>query len=111
MNTDLARVLERAYQRLKCISDTPTDFAASYALCLGIIMGGEACGAMSASEVQEERGRIGMLAVIYEASQPPSGDTPGADPANGSSPGGPPRGDPPSQSPDTRPIFRLPPPL
>lgn len=66
MNPDLRHTLDTAYERLRHMDPSPTAFAGNYALCLGIIMGGETCGGMSKEEAALERAHLSMLATMYE---------------------------------------------
>lgn len=67
MQRELRSALETAYARLKDDEATPTTFAGNYALGLGIIVGGQACGGMTDVEAAHERARLAMFAVIFEA--------------------------------------------
>lgn len=66
MHTDLRHALDTAYERMSRPEPSPAAFASSYALCLGMIMGGRTCGGMSKDEVAVERARLSMLATLYE---------------------------------------------
>lgn len=66
MDTELRRVLNVSYDRMSRADDTPAEFAGNYALCLGMILGGHACGGISAQEAAEERARLTMLATLFE---------------------------------------------
>jgi|SRR6476659_6920819 hypothetical protein len=66
MHTDLRYALNSAYERMKFQEPSPAAFAASYALSLGIIMGGETCKGMSVEEAAVERAYVSMLAALYE---------------------------------------------
>jgi hypothetical protein len=66
MHADLRYALDTAYERLKLLEPSPADFASSYALCLGMIMGGRTCGGMSKEEAAQERAHLSMLAALYE---------------------------------------------
>jgi hypothetical protein len=67
MQLELRQALDTSYARLKEPDAPPTSFAGNYALSLGIIVGGQACGGMTEAEAAEERAHIGMLAALYEA--------------------------------------------
>jgi hypothetical protein len=66
MQRALRRALDTSYARLGETDVSPTTFASNYALSLGIIVGGEACGGMTESEAVDERAHLGMLAALYE---------------------------------------------
>jgi hypothetical protein len=66
MHSDLRYALDTAYQQLRQLEPSPADFASSYALCLGMIMGGRTCGGMSKDEAAVERAHLSMLAALYE---------------------------------------------
>jgi hypothetical protein len=66
MQRDLRQALDTAYSRLRDGQAEPTTFATNYALGLGIIVGGQACGGMTEQEAADERAHLGMLAVLYE---------------------------------------------
>jgi hypothetical protein len=66
MQPDLRHVLDTAYERMRRMDPSPTAFAGNYALCLGIIMGGETCSGMSTDEAAVERAHLAMLAAMYE---------------------------------------------
>lgn len=66
MRTDLRHVLDTTYEGLRHIGSAPAAFASNYALCLGVIMGGEACKGMSKAEAAVERAHLSMLAAVYE---------------------------------------------
>jgi hypothetical protein len=66
MRTDLRNVLDTAYERLRHIGSAPAAFASNYALCLGVIMGGEACKGLSREEAAIERAHLSMLAAMFE---------------------------------------------
>lgn len=67
MQRELRCALDTAYARLKDEEATPTAFACNYALGLGIIVGGQACGGMTDAEAAHERARLAVLAAIFEA--------------------------------------------
>jgi hypothetical protein len=66
MLTNLRKTLDASYSRLKHVEPSPTAFAGNYALCLGMIMGGETCKGMSLNEAESERAHLAMLAALYE---------------------------------------------
>jgi hypothetical protein len=66
MQTNLRKTLDASYTRLKHVEPSPTAFAGNYALCLGMIMGGQTCKGMSAQEAESERAYLAMLAALYE---------------------------------------------
>jgi hypothetical protein len=66
MHPDLRHALDTAYERLKHLEPTPADFASSYGLCLGMIMGARTCGGISKEEAAIERAHLSMLAALYE---------------------------------------------
>lgn len=67
MQRELRNALDAAYARLRDDRLSPTTFAGNYALGLGIVVGGRACGGMTEAEAAHERARLAMLAAIYEA--------------------------------------------
>ena len=67
MRRELRQALDTSYTHLREMDVPPTFFAGNYALGLGIIMGGQACGGMTETEAAEERAHLGMLAALYEA--------------------------------------------
>jgi hypothetical protein len=66
MQRELRCALDAAYARLADDDVAPTTFAGNYALGLGIVVGGRACGGMTETEAAQERARLAMLAAIYE---------------------------------------------
>ncbi|MGN6317769.1 hypothetical protein [Trinickia sp.] len=66
MQRELRQALDTAYSRLTDERAEPTAFASNYALGLGIVVGGKACGGMSEQEAADERAHLGMLATLYE---------------------------------------------
>lgn len=66
MQCELRQALDTAYARLKDGESEPTTFAGNYALGLGIVMGGQACGGMTEQEAARERAHLGMLATVFE---------------------------------------------
>ena len=66
MQRELRQALDTAYSRLKDGRAEPTAFAGNYALGLGIVVGGQACGGMTEQEALHERAHLGMLAALYE---------------------------------------------
>ena len=66
MQGELRRALDTAYERMCRSEPSPTAFAGHYALCLGIVMGGQACDGMSDAEAANERAHLAMLAALYE---------------------------------------------
>ena len=66
MQTNLRKTLDASYTRLKHTEHSPTIFAGNYALCLGVIMGGQTCRGMSMAEASSERAYLAMLAALYE---------------------------------------------
>ena len=66
MQCELRQALDTAYSRLRDGQAEPTTFASNYALGLGMIIGGQACGGMTEQEAAAERAHLGMLAVLYE---------------------------------------------
>jgi hypothetical protein len=68
MQAELRHALDTAYDGMKRLDPSPTAFAGNYALCLGIIMGGQACDGMSDAEANSERAHLAMLAALYEVS-------------------------------------------
>ncbi len=66
MQTNLRRTLDASYKRLKHTERSPSAFGTDYALCLGVIMGGETCKGMSVKEAATERAYLAMLAALYE---------------------------------------------
>jgi hypothetical protein len=66
MQRELRRALDTAYSRLEDGRAEPTAFAGNYALGLGIVVGGQACGGMTEQEALDERAHLGMLAALYE---------------------------------------------
>lgn len=67
MQRELRHALDTAYARLRDAEASPTTFAGNYALGLGIVVGGQACGGMTEQEAVEERAYLVMLATLYEA--------------------------------------------
>lgn len=67
MQRELRYALDTAYARLKGDEVSPETFAGNYALGLGIVVGGQACGGMTEAEAAHERARLAMLAAVYEA--------------------------------------------
>jgi hypothetical protein len=66
MQRELRQALNMAYSRLKDHQVEPTAFASNYALGLGIVVGGQACGGMTEQEAADERAHLGMLAALFE---------------------------------------------
>lgn len=66
MQGELRQALDTAYARLKDIQAEPATFASNYALGLGIVVGGQACGGMTEHEAAAERAHLGMLATLFE---------------------------------------------
>ncbi|TKC90077.1 hypothetical protein FAZ69_07945 [Trinickia terrae] len=66
MQAELRHALDTAYERMKRAEPAPEAFASNYALCLGIIIGGQACDGMSDEEAGQERAHLAMLAALYE---------------------------------------------
>jgi hypothetical protein len=66
MQAELRHALDTAYERMRRTDPSPTAFAGNYALCLGIVMGGQACEGMSDAEAANERAHLAMLATLYE---------------------------------------------
>ncbi|CAN7385007.1 hypothetical protein LJR034_002215 [Caballeronia sp. LjRoot34] len=66
MQINLRKTLDASYSRLKHVEPSPTAFAGNYALCLGMIMGGQTCKGMSVQEAESERAYLAMLAALYE---------------------------------------------
>ncbi|MGN6650814.1 hypothetical protein [Trinickia sp.] len=66
MQCELRQALDTAYSRLRDGQADPTTFASNYALGLGIVVGGQACGGMTEEEATEERAHLGMLAALFE---------------------------------------------
>jgi hypothetical protein len=66
MQAELRHALDTAYEGMTRADPSPTAFAGNYALCLGIIMGGQACDGISDDEAASERAHLAMLAVLYE---------------------------------------------
>lgn len=66
MQRELRHALDTAYGRLKDAEASPTSFAGTYALGLGIIVGGQACGGMTDAEAADERAHLAMLAALFE---------------------------------------------
>jgi hypothetical protein len=69
MDARVRRVLDEALERVHGTDITPAVFAGNYAFCLGILMGGCACGGVSESEANEERAHLMALATLYEVRQ------------------------------------------
>jgi hypothetical protein len=69
MDARVRRVLDEALERVQGADITPAVFAGNYAFCLGILMGGCACGGVSESEAAEERAHLMTLATLYEVRQ------------------------------------------
>jgi hypothetical protein len=66
MQCELRQALDTAYTRLKDGQAEPATFASNYALGLGIVVGGQACGGMTEQEAAAERAHLGMLAALFE---------------------------------------------
>ncbi|CAB3729113.1 hypothetical protein [Trinickia soli] len=66
MQRELRQALDTAYSRLRDEQEEPTAFAGNYALGLGIVVGGQACGGMTEQEAADERAHLAMLAALYE---------------------------------------------
>ena len=66
MQAELRRALDTAYEGMKRTEPSPAAFASHYTLCLGIVIGGQACHGMSEAEAANERAHLGMLAALYE---------------------------------------------
>lgn len=66
MQRELRQALDTAYSRLRDGQAEPTTFASNYALGLGIVVGGQACGGMTEAEAADERAHLGMLATLFE---------------------------------------------
>ena len=68
MQRELRQALNTAYARLQTAdASSPSSFAGTYALALGIVVGGQACQGMSETEAAEARAHLGMLAALFEA--------------------------------------------
>jgi hypothetical protein len=63
----LRSALDATYARLRGNELSPSTFAGNYALGLGTIVGGQACGGMTEAEAASERARLATLAAIFEA--------------------------------------------
>lgn len=66
MQCELRQALDTAYSRLRDEQAEPTAFAGNYALGLGIVVGGQACGGMTEQEAADERAHLSMLAALFE---------------------------------------------
>ncbi|MDG0023027.1 hypothetical protein [Trinickia sp. Y13] len=66
MQRELRQALDTAYSRLRDEQAEPTAFAGNYALGLGIVVGGQACGGMTEQEAAGERAHLSMLAALFE---------------------------------------------
>lgn len=69
MDARVRRVLDEALTKIQGTDVTPAAFAGNYAFCLGILMGGCACGGVSEDEANEERAHLIALAALYEVRQ------------------------------------------
>ncbi len=66
MQGKLRRTLDVAYERMKCDTTAASVLAGNYGLCLGVIMGAQACNAMTDEEVAVERAHLAMLAAMHD---------------------------------------------
>ncbi len=66
MQRELRQALDTAYSRLRDEQAEPTAFAGNYALGLGIVVGGQACGGMTEQEAADERAHPSMRAALFE---------------------------------------------
>lgn len=66
MQCELRQALDTAYSGLKDGQAEPAAFASNYALGLGIVVGGQACGGMTEHEAAAERAHLSMLATLFE---------------------------------------------
>jgi hypothetical protein len=66
MQGNLRRTLDMAYERMKCNSTGSSAFTGNYGLCLGVIMGAQACNGMTDEEVAVERAHLAMLAALHD---------------------------------------------
>lgn len=69
MDARVRRVLDEALTKIQGTDVSPAAFAGNYAFCLGILMGGCACGGVSEAEANEERAHLIALATLYEVRQ------------------------------------------
>ena len=66
MQSNLRRALDIAYERMRRQSPAPIAFTGSYGLCLGIIMGAQACNGLTDEEAANERAHLAMLAALHD---------------------------------------------
>ncbi|MGF6777671.1 hypothetical protein [Paraburkholderia sp. GAS334] len=66
MHRNLRRTLDVAYERMKREPSADIAFTGNYGLCLGVIMGAQACNAMTEEEVATERAHLAMLAALHD---------------------------------------------
>jgi hypothetical protein len=69
MDARVRRVLDEALSKIQGADVSPAVFAGNYAFCLGILMGGCACGGVSEEEADEGRAHLIALATLYEIRQ------------------------------------------
>ncbi|CAG4891318.1 hypothetical protein R52603_01172 [Paraburkholderia saeva] len=66
MQGNLRRTLDVAYERMKSHSMAAGAFTGNYGLCLGVIMGAQACQGMTDEEVAVERAHLSMLVALHD---------------------------------------------
>ncbi|WP_229012083.1 hypothetical protein [Paraburkholderia gardini] len=66
IHRNLRRALDVAYERVRRDTASPIAFNGNYGLCLGIIMGGQACNGMTEEEAAGERAHLAMLVALHD---------------------------------------------
>jgi hypothetical protein len=69
IQNNLRRALDIAYERIRRQPPAPiasVAFTGSYGLCLGIIMGAQACNGLTDDEAASERAHLAMLAALHD---------------------------------------------
>ena len=66
MHHNLRRALDVAYERIGRGACAPVAFTGNYGLCLGIIVGAQACNGLTAVEAANERAHLAMLAALHD---------------------------------------------
>lgn len=66
IHRNLRRALDVAYERMRRDACAPIAFTGNYGLCLGIIVGGQACNGLTDEEAASERAHLAMLAALHD---------------------------------------------
>ncbi len=77
IHRNLRRALDIAYERMRRQPPAPIAFTGNYGLCLGIIMGPQACNGLTDEEAANERAHLAMLAALHDMQTGGRGSTAG----------------------------------